>query len=187
MALNFEVVAKSPANAKAVGIPVSSEGALPKEVSLSRATLETLGFTGKVGQAYVVPAEKGAASILIGVGELSKLDTSSLRKAAAAFARAAVGFESVSTTLANIGRIDRKVAAQVVVEGMSRATHRYTDLKTVDKKAPKLATVSLVGTGTATTSGVKRGQVIANATNMSRDFAHMPPAYLTATILANKP
>ena len=186
MALNFEVVAKSPANAKAVGIPVSSEGALPKEVSLSRATLETLGFTGKVGQTYVVPAEKGAASILIGVGELSKLDTSALRKAAAAFARAAASFESVSTTLANIGRIDRKVAAQVVVEGMSLATHRYTDLKTVDKKAPKLATVSLVGTGTATTSGVKRGQVIANATNMSRDFANMPPAYLTATIFANK-
>ena len=40
MALNFEVVAKSPATTKAVGIPVSSEGALPKEVTLSRATLE---------------------------------------------------------------------------------------------------------------------------------------------------
>jgi leucyl aminopeptidase len=92
----------------------------------------------------------------------------------------------VSTTLANIGRLDRKVAAQVVVEGMSLATHRYTDLKTVDKKTPKLATVSLVGTGAATTGGVKRGQVIANATNMARDFANMPPAYLTATIFANK-
>ena len=186
MALNFEVVAKAPATAKAVGIPITSEGALPKEVTLSRATLETLGFTGKVGQTYVVPAEKGAVSILIGVGEMSKLDTASLRKAAAAFARAASGFESVSTTLAHIGRLDRKVAAQVVVEGMSLATHRYTDLKTVDKKAPKLATVSLVGTGAATSSGVKRGQVIANATNMARDFANMPPAYLTATIFANK-
>ena len=186
MALNFEVVAKAPATAKAVGIPVTSEGALPKEVTLSRATLETLGFTGKVGQTYVVPAEKGAVSILIGVGEMSKLDTASLRKAAAAFARAASGFEKVSTTLAHIGRLDRKVAAQVVVEGMSLATHRYTDLKTVDKKAPKLATVSLVGTGAATSSGVKRGQVIANATNMARDFANMPPAYLTATIFANK-
>ena len=186
MALNFEVVAKSPSTAKAVGIPVASEGALPKEVTLSRANLETLGFTGKVGQTYVVPAEKGAVSILIGVGVVSKLDTASLRKAAAAFARAAAGFESASTTLANIGRLDRKVAAQVVVEGMSLATHRYTDLKTVDKKTPKLATVSLVGTGAATTSGVKRGQVIANATNMARDFANMPPAYLTATIFANK-
>ena len=186
MALNFEVAAKAPATAKAVGIPITSEGALPKEVTLSRATLETLGFTGKVGQTYVVPAEKGAVSILIGVGEMSKLDTASLRKAAAAFARAASGFESVSTTLAHIGRLDRKVAAQVVVEGMSLATHRYTDLKTVDKKAPKLATVSLVGTGAATSSGVKRGQVIANATNMARDFANMPPAYLTATIFANK-
>jgi leucyl aminopeptidase len=186
MALVFQAVTKTPTEVNAIGIPVTSEGALPKEVSLSRKTLETLGFTGKVGQTYVVPAEKGAASVLIGVGELAKLDTASLRKAAAAFARAAANFASVSTTLANIGRLDRKIAAQVVVEGMSLATHRYTDLKTVDKKAPKLATVSLVGSGAATASGAKRGQVIANATNMARDFANMPPAYLTATIFANK-
>ena len=186
MALVFHAVTKTPTGMDAIGIPVTSEGALPKEVSLSRKTLESLGFTGKVGQTYVVPAEKGAVSVLIGIGELAKLDTASLRKAAAAFARAAANFASVSTTLANIGRLDRKIAAQVVVEGMSLATHRYTDLKTVDKKAPKLATVSLVGSGAATTSGAKRGQVIANATNMARDFANMPPAYLTATIFANK-
>ena len=186
MALVFQAVTKTPTGMDALGIPVTSEGALPKEVSLSRKTLESLGFTGKVGQTYVVPAEKGAVSVLIGVGELAKLDTASLRKAAAAFARAAANFASVSTTLANIGRLDRKIAAQVVVEGMSLATHRYTDLKTVDKKAPKLAHVSLVGSGAATTSGAKRGQVIANATNMARDFANMPPAYLTATIFANK-
>lgn len=186
MALVFQAVTKTPTGMDAIGIPVTSEGALPKEVSLSRKTLESLGFTGKVGQTYVVPAEKGAVSILIGVGELAKLDTASLRKAAAAFARAATNFASVSTTLANIGRLDRKIAAQVVVEGMSLATHRYSDLKTVDKKAPKLAHVSLVGSGAATTSGAKRGQVIANATNMARDFANMPPAYLTATIFANK-
>jgi leucyl aminopeptidase len=186
MALVFQAVTKTPTGMDAIGIPVTSEGALPKEVSLSRKTLESLGFTGKVGQTYVVPAEKGAVSVLIGVGELAKLDTASLRKAAAAFARAAANFASVSTTLANVGRLDRKIAAQVVVEGMSLATHRYTDLKTVDKKAPKLAHVSLVGSGAATTSGAKRGQVIANATNMARDFANMPPAYLTATIFANK-
>ena len=186
MALVFQAVTKTPTGMNAIGIPVTSEGALPKEVLLSRKTLESLGFTGKVGQTYVVSAEKGAVSVLIGIGELAKLDTASLRKAAAAFARAAANFASVSTTLANIGRLDRKIAAQVVVEGMSLATHRYTDLKTVDKKAPKLATVSLVGSGAATTSGAKRGQVIANATNMARDFANMPPAYLTATIFANK-
>ena len=50
MALNFEVVAKTPSTVKAVGVPVASEGAVPKEVSLSRTTLETLGFTGKVGR-----------------------------------------------------------------------------------------------------------------------------------------
>jgi leucyl aminopeptidase len=34
-------------------------------------------------------------------------------------------------------------------------------------------------------AGAKRGQVIANATNMARDFASMPPAHLTATMFAN--
>lgn len=68
MALVFQAVTKTPTGMNAIGIPVTSEGALPKEVSLSRKTLESLGFTGKVGQTYVVPAEKGAVSVLIGIG-----------------------------------------------------------------------------------------------------------------------
>lgn len=186
MSINFLVSATAAANVGAVGVPVTSDGALPKGVSLSRKTLETLKFTGKVGETYVIAQDKGAAQILVGVGELSKLNATSLRKAAAALARAAAGFESLHTTIANIGRIDRKVAAQVVVEGMSLATHRYTDLRTVDKKLAKLATVTLAGAGAATVAGIKRGQVIANATNKARDFANMPPAHLTATMFANK-
>ena len=184
--MSFTVASKIPVGVAAVGVAVTSEGALPKGISLSRKTLGTLGFAGKVGQTYVVPSEKGPITILVGIGENAKLTTETLRKASAALARAASGFPSLATDLANAGRIDRKIAAQVVVEGIALATHRYTDLKTVDKKMPKLATVSLVGTGAATTGGVKRGQVIANATNMARDFANMPPAYLTATIFANK-
>jgi len=186
MSINFLVDAKIPANVGAVGVPVTCDGALPKGVTLSRKTLEALKFTGKVGETYVIAQDKGAAQILVGVGELSKLNAASLRKAAAALARAAAGFDSLHTNLANIGRIDRKFAAQVVVEGMSLATHRFTDLKTVDKKLAKLATVTLAGAGVATAAGVKRGQVIANATNTARDFANMPPALLTATMFANK-
>lgn len=188
MSINFEVAGKTPADVSAIGIAVSTDGAMPKEVSLSRKALEAVGFSGKVGQTSVIAADRGAVTVVIGIGESSKVTADSLRKSAAAFGRATSSFGSVATTLAGVAKVDRKLAAQVVVEGISLAVHRYTDLKTVDKKAPKLASVTLVGT-TANAAQLKagstRGQVIANATNMARDFASMPPAHLTATMFAN--
>ena len=71
--MSFTVANKIPAGVAAVGVAVTSEGALPKGVSLSRKTLEKLGFAGKVGQTYIVPADKGAITILVGVGENAKL------------------------------------------------------------------------------------------------------------------
>ena len=188
MSINFEVASKTPADVSAIGIAVSTDGAMPKEVSLSRKALEAVGFSGKVGQTSVIAADRGAVTVVIGIGESSKVTADSLRKSAAAFGRATSMFGSVATTLAGVAKVDRKLAAQVVVEGISLAVHRYTDLKTVDKKAPKLASVTLVGTtanATQLKAGAKRGQVIANATNMARDFASMPPAHLTATMFAN--
>ena len=188
MSINFEVASKTPADVSAIGIAVSTDGAMPKEVSLSRKALEAVGFSGKVGQTSVIAADRGAVTVVIGIGESSKVTADSLRKSAAAFGRATSMFGSVATTLAGVAKVDRKLAAQVVDEGISLAVHRYTDLKTVDKKAPKLSSVTLVGT-TANSAqlkaGAKRGQVIANAANMARDFASMPPAHLTATMFAN--
>ena len=188
MSINFEVASKTPVDVSAIGIAVSTDGAMPKEVSLSRKALEAVGFSGKVGQTSVIAADRGAVTVVVGIGESSKVTADSLRKSAAAFGRATSSFGSVATTLAGVARVDRKLAAQVVVEGISLAVHRYTDLKTVDKKAPKLASVTLVGTtanAAQLKAGAKRGQVIANATNMARDFASMPPAHLTATMFAN--
>jgi leucyl aminopeptidase len=187
MAVKFAVAAKTPSQTAVIGVPVSEDGALPRDVSLTRQQLEAVGFTGKVGQTYVVPTAKGADTVLVGIGTASKVSANSLRKSAAAFGRVASGYESAATTLAQVGRLDRKVAAQVVTEGISLVTHRYTALKTVDKKAPKLTSVTLVGaTGATITAGVRRGEVIAAATNLARDFANMPPAYLTARIFADK-
>ena len=188
MSINFEVASKTPVNASAIGIAVSTDGAMPKEVSLSRKALEAVGFSGKVGQTSVIAADRGTVTVVVGIGESSKVTADSLRNSAAAFGRATSSFDSVATTLAGVARVDRKLAAQVVVEGISLAVHRYTDLKTVDKRAPKLSSVTLVGTtanAAQLKAGVKRCQVIANAANMARDFANTPPAHLTATMFAN--
>ena len=59
MAVKFELAAKAPSQVGVIGVPVSEDGSLPREITLTRKQLETVGFTGKVGQTYVVPATKG--------------------------------------------------------------------------------------------------------------------------------
>lgn len=188
MTLKFVTATQIPPAAQVVAVPVGTDGAVPKELSVSRKTLTAVGFEGKVGQTHVIPGEKGAV-VAVGIGETTKVSTETLRKAAAALARAVGSFEHVATTLASVGRLDRKTAGQVVVEGITLATHRYSALKTVDKDQPKLATVTLVGssaTAAALNAGIARGQVIAAATCMARDLANMPPAYLTARMIADR-
>ena len=189
MTLKFVTATQVPLAAQVVAVPVSSDGAVPKELSISRKMLAAVGFEGKVGQTYVSPTEKGAITVAVGIGESAKVSAETLRKSAAALARVVETFENVATTLASVARVDRKTAAQVVVEGMSLATHRYSALKTVEKDLRKLATVTLVGPAGNTavmTAGIKRGQVIANATCMARDLANMPPAHLTARMIADR-
>lgn len=50
MSINFEVASKTPAVVSAIGIAVSTDGAMPKEVSLSRKALEAVGFRARLGR-----------------------------------------------------------------------------------------------------------------------------------------
>lgn len=189
MTITFTTATRIPSSAQVVAVPVSTDVAVPKELSVSRQTLTAVGFDGKVGQTHVIVGEKGIVTIAVGIGESTKVSTESLRKSAGALARAAASFESIATTLAGVGRLDRKTSAQVVVEGVTLASHRYWALKTVDKDQSKLTTVTLVGasaTAAAMKAGIARGQVIASATCTARDLANMPPAYLTARMIADR-
>lgn len=85
--------------------------------------------------------------------------------------------------------MNRKTAAQAVVEGITLATHRYGALKNDKDFSAKLSSLTLVATdatSAATKAGVARGKVIADAVCQARDFANMPPAYLTAKMFADK-
>ncbi|MFA5774692.1 MAG: leucyl aminopeptidase [Ilumatobacteraceae bacterium] len=189
MTIKFSTATQVPSSAQVVAVAVSTDGAVPKELAISRKALAAVGFEGKVGQTHLISSEKGAATIAVGIGESTKISTESLRKSSAALARAVAKFDSVATTLASVGRLDRMTAAQVVVEGITLASHRFSDLRTVDKNLGKLATVTLVGqsgSSAAMNAGITRGQVIADATTMARDLANMPPAYLTARKIADR-
>ena len=190
MTIQFSVSTSSRSQAGAIGVPVGTDGPVPPKIGLNRKQLADRGFDGRVGQTLVLHGLGGASVVVaIGVGAGNSLTPNDARKAAAAFARAAGKVESLSTTLANLGRGSKSNIAQAVVEGIQLATHRYSALKSDKNFASPLREVVLVATAanaTAISRGVKDGAVIANAVCTARDFANMPPAYLTARHFAEK-
>jgi leucyl aminopeptidase len=188
--IQFSVSTSSRSQAGAIGVPVGTDGPVSPKIGLNRKQLADRGFDGRVGQTLVLHGLGGASVVVaIGVGAGNSLTPNDARKAAAAFARAAGKVESLSTTLANLGRGSKSNIAQAVVEGIQLATHRYSALKSDKNFASSLREVVLVATAanaTAISRGVKDGAVIANAVCTARDFANMPPAYLTARHFAEK-
>ena len=62
-ATKIRVAKSAPKNAGAIGVPVGTEGDVPSELGLDRATLVTAGFEGKSGQTLIVPRPVAAPVI----------------------------------------------------------------------------------------------------------------------------
>lgn len=182
-------IVKSVVASQAIGIAVSTDGSVASELGMSRDQLALLGFESKVGQTYVLPTGKARQIIAVGIGESAKANADVMRTAAAALARAASKVSSLTTTLASAGRGDRAEIAQAVTEGLILATHRYDALKSDKNATSKLISVLIVAPAAmsaAITKGVKRGETIAEAVCFARDLANMPPAHLTAKMIAER-
>lgn len=187
--LTINVARTAAENVDAHAIPVASDGPLSADITFTRAQLTALGFNSAVGQTLVLPNGKSKYLIVVGIGEAAKANADVLRTSAAALARAASKMSSVATTLANVGRGDRAEIAQAVTEGLILATHRYDALRGEKKLSAKLKSVTLVTLASiqaAVVRGAQRGEVIADAVCLARDLANMPPAHLTAKMIAER-
>ena len=187
--LTIEVSKSGVKSAGAQAFAVATSGTVPRELGLSREQLGALGFEGKAGQTFVVPTGKKVLTIAVGIGEPAKANADVMRNAAAALARACAKVASLSTNLATAGRGNRAEIAQAVTEGLILATHRYDALKSDKKATSKLTSVTLVAPGamsSAVKTGAKRGETIADAVCLARDLANMPPAHLTAKMIAER-
>jgi len=182
-------IVKSEIASQAIGVAVPTDGAVSKQLGMTRDQLSALGFESKVGQTLLLPVSKSKQIIAVGIGESAKANADVMRLAAAALARAASKVSSLTTTLASVGRGDRVAIAQAVTEGLILATHRYDALKSDKKATSKLISVLIVAPAAmsaAITKGVKRGETIAEAVCFARDLANMPPAHLTAKMFADQ-
>ena len=189
MSITFKV-SRSSSTTEALGVVVSSDGPVPSEVGVGRKQLSERGFDAKVGQTLVLHGLRGSRLVVaVGIGDPRKFGPNEARIAAAALARAVNKTTSVATGLADAGRGNRAEIAQAVVEGFRLASHRYADLKNDKSSLSKLQSVVLLASSAsaaAVNNGVARGTTVADAVCMARDLANMPPAYLTARMMAER-
>ena len=183
-AVEVGVARTAPRTADVVGLAVASQGAVPRQLGLSRAALSDHGFTGAVGQTLIVPRGDGPTLVAVGIGPSDELDANALRNAAAAFTRAAGKRAHIATNLADVDGVDAASAGQAVAEGVLLASYRYVGLKNDTSIASALRTLTLVASekrGGAVERGAGRGvtRLVARA-SIARELANTPPDHLTA-------
>jgi leucyl aminopeptidase len=186
--IDVSVVRSVPRTADAVGLAVGTSGTVPRQLGLTRAALESHGFTGKVGETLFVPSRDRPTYVAVGVG--ADAGTTELRDAAAAFVRAAGKRAHLATDLADDGSSAARTAAvaQAVTEGVLLAAYRYVGLKNDTSIASPLQSLSLVvpaAGARAATRGVEAGCVNSRAANLARELANTPPSHLTARGIAD--
>jgi leucyl aminopeptidase len=180
----ISVVRSAPKGVGAVGLAVATSGPIPRQIGLTRAALESLGFTGQSGQTLVVPVKDGPTVVAVGVGDDPSPTT--LRNAGAAFARA-TGASTLATNLADVSGLQSEVAAQAVVEGVTLARYRYVGQKTDTSGSKPVASLALVVAANvekAAAKGAARATVTSRSAMLARDLANTPPSHLTARDLA---
>jgi leucyl aminopeptidase len=178
------VVAAVPGDATAIGVPVATDGEVPRERgALDRATLEASGFGATVGETLLLPRVDGPTVVEVGIGPRASLDAAAIRDAAAAFARAAGRHARLALDLTGVASdLEAELAGQAVVEGVLLARYRYRAFvdKPADVRLAALALVTAPDRAAAMTAGADRGRVLARATATARDLCNTPGTHLTA-------
>jgi leucyl aminopeptidase len=186
MPIAFSHARAVPDDADVLGVPVAQGAVAGPGAELSAAFLTERGFEGKVGETLAIPADDGSTVIAVGVGDADAVDANALRRAAAAFARAAWKDGRVATTLLDAAPAgaDRGLAAQAVTEGIGLAAYRFVRYK-ADPKGARIQSAVIVGGGAGkAASGVERGARVVGAVNAARDLINTPASDMTPTLLA---
>jgi leucyl aminopeptidase len=174
-----------PRAASVIDVPVAA-GQLDRLGVDDRRFAEHQGFEAKVGQVLALPGGDGApARVLVGLGEPAALDVDVLRRAAAAYARAASRhLVAACTLLEAAGQVDRADALEAVVEGIRLASYRYTTYK----EAPevRLRRVTVVGRGPGLKAALARADATCDAVALARDLVNEPGGSLTPVAFARR-
>lgn len=178
-----EAVKAFSAQVEAVGVTLTSDGALPDSIGsgLHREALTRAGFVGERGQTLVLPGP-GRTTILVGIGPEADVTAATIRDGAAHFARAAASFTHIGFRMPSVSGVDAESVGQVAAEGIHLGQYRYGALKTSATAAGPARVELLTDPGSVpgATAGIARGAVAARAAAIARDLTNTPPGHLTA-------
>ena len=143
--------------------------------------LTSSGFTGKVGELAVIPANGSVtadAVAVVGLGDRGRLGPDVLRRAAGA----AVKRLSERATLGVTFHEGVPSGEGALAEGLLLGSYRFTAHKS-DPKPSKVQRV-LIKDGDATV--LERAGILAEATRFARDLTNEPSSTLTPTVLSER-
>ncbi|NQU98142.1 leucyl aminopeptidase [Candidatus Woesearchaeota archaeon] len=152
-------------------------------------------FEGEFKQIYSV-SSLGLASpekvLLVGLGKKKDFDIEKLRQVAAFTAKIARDgkIKDFRTALLDFEIKGKSTTdrAQALTEGMLLGLYKFTHYKTDKKEQPHKINEAVILTKDVsnTKKGVKRGEILAEATNYVRDLVNIPACDMTPTVLANE-
>ncbi|NNF14733.1 MAG: leucyl aminopeptidase [Gemmatimonadetes bacterium] len=186
-----------------LAVPVSkgadgSKGVLAAlDASLGGAVVRVLDsgeMRGAEAEDVVLYGSSGPRRIvLLGVGDVAKLDAEKVRSFAARAVRVAerLRVTSVAVVLDGLDGVEDGTAAQAAAEGLALAAWRFTELKKKDDDDDGPVTVTggdVLGTGNADAlaRGTLAGAAIARGSNLTRTLQARPGNVATPTHLAEE-
>jgi leucyl aminopeptidase len=178
--------------------PGGATGAVDRALNGAISRLIELGdIRGKSGEftllhtAGAIPAPR---VVVAGLGKSKDFDVDAVRTLAANLVRYVrrPGIRSVATIVhgAGIAGLPGDACAQAIAEGALLGDYRFLKHKKADEDRTELAELILVERDdekvASITAAVRRGVILGNATNITRDMANEPSNHLTPTDLANR-
>lgn len=154
------------------------------DLPVSEEFLASADFEGKPGQTLLISTADGPL-VLVGMGNPDDLDESGLRLAAGSLRRAASGFASLTTTLADVTAeaLGAEAAADAVVQGVLLSSYRFEQHRGDPPDADSLRSVVVVSV--VDRSIAERSALVAEGVALARDLVNQPGGSLRAVDLAN--
>jgi leucyl aminopeptidase len=153
-------------------------------------------FSGRAGETLLVSDLAGIAAthvLLTGLGTRKQLQRKSWRKAwlaaATALTRTKIASCAVALDRPDARQLDDYYLGRAVAEITAAVLYRINDLKTARKPPPAALKRVLAGPArkaAATERGLKHGAAVANAVNLQKDLANLPPNVCTPEYLAEE-
>lgn len=159
-----------------------------------KSVIDSEEFKGKEGETsylHLRPAEglKARRLLLVGVGEKTDYNAARVSELAGTASRFLRGKNVKSIAVVPRLETDPELIAARVVEGAIIGLFEIDKYRTSDKEQKVIDRLLVVIDGAgkdALDRGVKRGQIVGDAVNFTRDMANEPGAYLTPTHMAER-